>query len=228
MKVTIGEIETEYIVKNVKHLRIKITNFGEVILIVPKNMSYDRAEKFFLSKRAWIFKHLSHIDAYSRPRELKDGIEIYIFGKKIILRILTGTVNSVHLYNDELVVILKKFENLNKMLEKFLSDKLSSLLKTTFEKWSEITGLHSSGITIRKTKSRWGSCTPSTRKIRMSLYLVNLPEFCAEYVTLHELLHIKYPNHGTKFHAALDHYMPNWKQITKFMNSNGAKYKICL
>ncbi len=228
MKVTIGEIETEYIVKNVKHLRIRITNFGEVILTVPKNMSYSRAEKFFLSKRAWIFKHLSCIDADSRPRELKDGIEIYIFGEKIILRILTGTVNSVHLYNDELVVILKKFENLNKILEKFLSDKLSSLLKPTFEKWSEITGLHSSGVTIRKTKSRWGSCTPSTRKIRMSLYLVNLPEFCAEYVTLHELLHIKYPNHGTKFHAALDHYMPNWKQITKFMNSNGAKYKICL
>ena len=62
----------------------------------------------------------------------------------------------------------------------------------------------------------------------MSLYLANLPEFCAEYVTLHELLHIKYPDHGAKFHAALDHYMPNWKQISRFMNSNGAKYKICL
>ena len=54
MKVIIGGIETEYIVKNVKHLRIRITNFGEVVLTVPKNMSYDRAEKFFLSKKDWI------------------------------------------------------------------------------------------------------------------------------------------------------------------------------
>ena len=228
MKVRIGGIETEYIVKNVKHLRIRITNFGEVVLTVPKNMSYDRAEKFFLSKKPWIIKHLSRIDADNRPHELKDGSEIFIFGKKVLLRILAGSTNSVRLYEDELVVILNKTENLNKAVEKFLSDKLSELLKATFEKWSGITGLHSSGVTIRKTKSRWGSCTPSTRKIRMSLYLVNLPEFCAEYVTLHELLHIKYPNHGAKFHAALDYYMPNWKQITKFMNSNGAKYKICL
>ena len=49
MKVIIGGIETEYIVKNVKHLRIRITNFGEVVLTVPKNMSYDRAEKFLNS-----------------------------------------------------------------------------------------------------------------------------------------------------------------------------------
>lgn len=228
MKVIIGGIETEYIVKNVKHLRIRITNFGEVVLTVPKNMSYDRAEKFFLSKKDWIVKNLSRINADNRPRELKDGIEIFIFGKKVLLRIFTGTIKSVRLCEDVLVVILKNPENLCKTVEKFLSDELSSLLKATFEKWSEITGLYSSGVTIRKTKSRWGSCTPSTKKIRMSLYLVSLPEFCIEYVTLHELLHIKYPDHGAKFHAALDHYMPNWKQIRKFMNSNGAKYKICL
>ena len=107
MKVIIGGIEIEYIVKNVKHLRIRITNFGEVVLTVPKNMSYDRAEKFFLSKKDWIVKNLSRINADNRPRELKDGSEIFIFGKKVLLRIFTGTIKSVRLCEDVLIVILK-------------------------------------------------------------------------------------------------------------------------
>ena len=82
---------------------------------MPENMSYNRAEKFFLSKKAWIIKHLSRIDADNRPRELKDGSEIFIFGKKVVLKILTGSINSVRLYEDELVVILKKTENLDNL-----------------------------------------------------------------------------------------------------------------
>jgi predicted metal-dependent hydrolase len=58
-------------------------------------------------------------------------------------------------------------------------------------------------VTIRKSKTRWGSCS-SKKAINLSLYLMLLPSHLKEYVMLHELCHTIHMNHGTAFWALLD------------------------
>jgi predicted metal-dependent hydrolase len=55
-------------------------------------------------------------------------------------------------------------------------------------------------------KSRWGSCTPLDRSIRLSRRLSGMPEYVVDYVLLHELVHLLVPGHGPKFWAELAGY----------------------
>lgn len=227
MKKDISGIETEIIVKKVKNISIKIKENGEVVLTVPQNRSIAEAEKFFLSKLNWIIKHKNESSDFVRC-EVCDNGRIFLFGEEVTLKFTESSNNAAFLNGDKLYVFFNGKKLPKRILEEYLKIKLNEKLKETFEKWEKITGLYSSSVSIRKTTSKWGSCTPKTKRIRMSLYLACLPLPCAEYVTLHELLHLKYPDHGKRFHNALDYYMPQWKKIRKFMRENGGKMRIGL
>jgi predicted metal-dependent hydrolase len=51
--------------------------------------------------------------------------------------------------------------------------------------------------------SRWGSCTPLDRSIRLSRRLGAMPEYVVDYVLLHELAHLLVPAHGPAFWGEL-------------------------
>ncbi|WP_066891249.1 M48 family metallopeptidase [Carbonactinospora thermoautotrophica] len=54
--------------------------------------------------------------------------------------------------------------------------------------------------------SRWGSCTPADRSIRLSRRLYGMPQYVIDYMLLHELAHLLVPGHGPKFWALLAKY----------------------
>jgi predicted metal-dependent hydrolase len=59
---------------------------------------------------------------------------------------------------------------------------------------------------VDNQRSRWGSCTPADRTIRLSSRLRGMPEWVIDYVLLHELAHLLEPGHGRRFWALLDDY----------------------
>lgn len=221
----ISGIETEIRVKKVKRIGIRINRDGKVFLNVPLNRSISDAEKFFISKKDWVEKNLEKVKS-SEICLLENGYPVYFFGKKVIVNTICGNKNEAFISGENLVVVSNGKYATAKIAEKFLTDELKNVLNETFDKWTNITGLKPISVSIRKTKSRWGSCTTNTKRIRMSFYLVSLPFFCSDYVTLHEILHLKYPNHGKGFHSALDKYMPEWKKIRKYMREYGGKMRI--
>jgi len=54
--------------------------------------------------------------------------------------------------------------------------------------------------------SRWGSCTPATRDIRISDRVAGFPGWVLDAVLVHELAHLVEPNHGPRFHALANQY----------------------
>lgn len=54
--------------------------------------------------------------------------------------------------------------------------------------------------------SRWGSCTPVDRTIRLSRRLAGMPAYVIDYVLLHELAHLLVPGHGPAFWTELAGY----------------------
>lgn len=64
------------------------------------------------------------------------------------------------------------------------------------------------GLTIRNSKTRWGSCS-SKKNINLSIYMMILPPHLIDYVILHELCHTIHMNHSPEFWALLDKYTGN-------------------
>ncbi|WP_405019137.1 DUF45 domain-containing protein [Kitasatospora sp. NBC_00070] len=59
---------------------------------------------------------------------------------------------------------------------------------------------------VTNQNSRWGSCTPAERSIRLSHRLQGMPEYVVDYVLLHELAHLLEASHGPRFWALLATY----------------------
>lgn len=64
-------------------------------------------------------------------------------------------------------------------------------------------GLSYGRVTIRATRSKWGSCTWQNN-ISLSLYLMLLPRHLIDYVIIHELCHTRHHNHSEAFHAMVN------------------------
>ncbi|MCK0111106.1 M48 family metallopeptidase [Ornithinimicrobium sp. F0845] len=54
---------------------------------------------------------------------------------------------------------------------------------------------------VTNQQKRWGSCSPTTRTIRLSTELEGMPAWVVDSVILHELAHLLEPNHGPRFKA---------------------------
>jgi len=70
-------------------------------------------------------------------------------------------------------------------------------------------GVEPKEIHIRTMKRKWGSCS-SKGRLTFDKTLLNEPKEVRFKVILHELLHLKYPNHGRMFNTLLNIYLtPN-------------------
>lgn len=59
---------------------------------------------------------------------------------------------------------------------------------------------------VTNQNSRWGSCTPGDRSIRLSTRLQGMPGWVVDYVLVHELAHLLEPGHDADFWAWVDRY----------------------
>lgn len=64
-------------------------------------------------------------------------------------------------------------------------------------------GFEYRSVTIRATRSKWGSCS-ARNDLSLSLFLMNLPPQLRDFVILHELCHTRIKNHSPQFHALVD------------------------
>ncbi|MBS6395642.1 MAG: M48 family metallopeptidase [Clostridiales bacterium] len=94
-------------------------------------------------------------------------------------------------------------------------ERLTDLLPALFSKWEPLLGVKCGRVTIRDTRSQWGSCNTRNGNISISLWLGAFPEECIEYVVVHELTHLLEPGHNDRFYSILDQHYPSWRQCRK-------------
>lgn len=96
--------------------------------------------------------------------------------------------------------------------EPYYRKRLKERLPEMFAKWESVLGVKSNKITIRDTRSQWGSCNTRNRNISISVWLGAFPEECIEYVVVHELAHLLEAGHNERFYGILDQHYPAWRQ----------------
>ena len=144
--------------------------------------------------------------------------------KRYIIRINNGNVKvTVPLYGNYTRAKEFLLENKQKLLQKIqkhtvqpsqeidetaLRQNAQAILPANLAKLASLHGFTYSAVRIRKSRSRWGSCS-TKRIINLSFYLLLLPDYLIEYVLLHELCHTVEMNHSPAFWALLNRCTQN-------------------
>lgn len=93
--------------------------------------------------------------------------------------------------------------------------KLKEMVEPMVERHAKEMGVRPSAVRYKPTISRWGQCNIKDRSICISVYVLLLPEWCAEHVVVHELCHLLEPSHNARFHSLMDKYFPRWREARK-------------
>lgn len=98
-------------------------------------------------------------------------------------------------------------------LDKIYRKEMAKALPEVVAKMEALVGAHAEGWQLRAMSTRWGSCTPKTKRIRINVRLAAYPRECLDYVVVHELTHLLEPTHNARFHALVARVIPNEKEI---------------
>ena len=85
-------------------------------------------------------------------------------------------------------------------------------LKVRVRKWCEKIGVTVREVHVRDMCRKWASISSDGGRLTLDASLLGkTDEFC-DYVIVHELLHLRVPNHGKLFKALLDAHLPGWSR----------------
>lgn len=114
---------------------------------------------------------------------------------------------------------------LRDVLVEVLREEAKILLPQKLSYFSNQYGFHFHKVTIKHNSSNWGSCSRAGN-INLNLNLIRLPEPLCDYVLLHELCHLKEPNHGPHFHALLERLcLSNIRHLIDLGSPDAMKYR---
>jgi predicted metal-dependent hydrolase len=90
------------------------------------------------------------------------------------------------------------------------------LAKKKLEEFNRIYGFGYNKITIRNSRSRWGSCS-AKKNLNFNYKILFLPEELLDYIVVHELCHLGEMNHSKRFWGLVEKTIPDYKEMRKKM-----------
>ena len=237
----IKEKEIPVIVREYKNsFTLKIYFKGNILNISkPKRMSKNKFEKIIKENEENIYNQ--YIEILSKEnnyiKHWFNGEEFSYLGENFKVKIAEIEENKIKIRidteNKELLIeIPKKLDeekrkaNIDNVIKKLLKMETDKMIQNRLPYWSKVTNLEYSSYMIGDTTSKFGSCSPSKKKLYFSNRLIMLPEDKIDAIIVHELCHLKYNDHSKNFYNLVKEYIPNYQEKDKWLKTNSYKIMI--
>ena len=214
----LGDIEVSVVLKSIKNIHLSVyPPQGSVRIAAPLRMDLDTIRVFAISKLAWIKKQQEKLRSQARqaPREYLNRESHYVWGKRYLMKVVEQDAPPfVELKHSVLILHIRPGTDDDKkqsVLDEWYRDQLKDEISLLIQKWAPHMGVGAPTFIARKMKTKWGSCTPAAKSIRINLELAKKPPECLEYIVVHELTHLLEPTHNSRFIALMTKFMPKWR-----------------
>lgn len=224
-EIKLGDIAVDVVLKDIKNVHLSVhPPTGRVRISAPARMSLDTIRVFAISKVQWIRQQQRKLREQERetPREYLDRESHYVWGRRYLLRVvLSEEPSGVLLEHHRLMLIVRPGTNRagrEVLLAQWYRDEIKTNVAELIAKWERALGVQVRQVFVQQMKTRWGSCNPRARTIRLNTELAKKPKDCLEYVVLHEMVHLLEPKHGERFVSLMDQFMPRWQFLRDKLN----------
>jgi len=154
-------------------------------------------------------KIINMIDTQEKRVVNNEGF--YYLGKKYDIVYVDYTNISL----GENKVFIKRGYDIDKWYRKEAENLFKNKLEEHYNNFSR--RIPKPTLRIRKMTSRWGVCNINTHIITLNLELIKREEKYLDYVIVHELSHLIYGDHSSKFWSLVEENFPKYKECRKEM-----------
>jgi predicted metal-dependent hydrolase len=194
-----------------------------VQVLVPKKKSQKQIQNLVQKNAKWIFKK-QLLAKEEKPFKLtfEHNSRLPFFGRNYILDVKeTKKSESFNLKNGKFIVRVNKISKIRvrKLYLEWSKKKALPLLEKSVKKYTKKIKLDYSKILIKNQKNRWGSVSKNGT-INFNQKLIRAPSKIVDYVTAHEVCHLKIPNHSQSYWKLLFSVMPDYEEKKEWLRIN--------
>lgn len=187
-------------------------------LVVPKNISMRRAHNFAIDHEEWMEQKLAELP---ENIALAHGTIVPILGRPHRIQVMHDTSakrTDIRAEGGILYVRTNK-EDPSGRIVRFLKSMAKEELTILSEEKAARIGKNVKSVSVRDTKTRWGSCS-ADGKLSFSWRLIFAPYESFDYVVAHEVAHLEHLNHGKGFWKLCEELSENYKDGHGWMKKN--------
>ncbi|MDD1729185.1 MAG: M48 family metallopeptidase [Methanospirillum sp.] len=214
-----------------KRLIIRILGDQSVEVVIPPRTSSTLIQRFVTEKASWILKMTTDSRKPLPPvRRYRDGDTLPLLGREMRLSVIFGSnIPEVRHTDDQIITTLPSGlapvtnrELVKQGYQKVLTDTLMTISAEMIPRWSSSLGINVPGVKFGEQKTRWGVCTP--KGIILNIRLAMAPLDLIEYVIVHELCHVKHPDHSSRFWGLVGQMLPDYLALKNRLKRDGVLY----
>ncbi len=191
----------------------------EAVAISPSKRAAPQALAFASERAHWIALQLQRLPT---PAPFAPGAQIPYEGvpHELVWALGRGRA-EFHAGSPPRLIVAAPDEGLfATRVARFLKAQAKDALTAAVERHSQALGVHASRITIKDTRTRWGSCT-ADKALAFSWRVILAPPEVLDYLAAHEVAHLVEMNHSARFWALVERCRPDFRTQRDWLKRNG-------
>lgn len=223
--IELGDVTVDVVLKDIKNVHLSVLPpSGSVRISAPKRMSLETIRVFAISKLDWIKRQQAKLGAQEREtaREYLERESHYVWGRRYLLTVSEADEPpAIELHHSRLLLQVRPGTDeraKEALVEAWYRKQLRRAVPPLLARWQPLLGVEVKRFFVQRMKTKWGSCNPRARTIRLNTELTKKPPECLEYIVVHELVHLLEPTHNARFVALMDRWMPAWQHHRRILN----------
>ncbi len=197
-----------------KRLSLRVSRLdGRVTLTLPQRAADREGIRFLHAKEAWL---RAHLDQLAPVQQVAIGEQIMVRGN--LVPIVQGAGKRLSIFDDRIEV--PGPQDVGLKIKAQLRQMARNALAGASDRYAAELGQSYTRLSIRDTRSRWGSCS-SQGVLMYSWRLIMAPPTVLEYVAAHEVAHLVEMNHSDAFWAVVTSIRPSYQTERQWLRSNG-------
>ncbi len=214
--------------KNNKNMYLRIQGNDHLTITCNRRVTASQIEDFIQKNSDRILKHA---EAMKTKQSLYSEVQMELFGKTFqILYSIKEPKDSYQVFDEYIEICFHKDDFDRSYLERvygeLMLEKVSTLMVELKPQIKAFFNVDNIVFKSQLMKSRFGSCIPQQRIIKLNSLLARFDERYLRMILIHELIHLKVFDHQEEFYLYMDELLPNYKQLKKELVQISRKYVI--
>jgi hypothetical protein len=206
-------------------LEITVERDGRLLLSAPTGCDQARLERFVQSKRRWVYEKLAAREAQKPAipaRRFVSGEGLPYLGRTFRLLLVPEQEAPVKLAAGRFRMRRADVAQGREHLVRWYTAHARPWLETRVERYAGRIDVEPGSLAVRELGYRWGSCGKGGR-LYFHWRSILLPPRIADYVVVHELVHLREPHHSPSFWRAVERALPDFALRKQWLAEHGAE-----